>query len=85
MRQGLPFHTPQAYHNGIHSVRDHAAYQDEALFPVRALPVERQYSESDSKIAAAEYHNGSYERRWRELATIYPSRPKRRMEGKDVD
>ena len=67
MPQTLPFPTPQAYRNRIHSVRNHAAYQDQAHFPVRALPVAREYRESDGKVAAAEYHNGRYERGWREV------------------
>ena len=64
MPQGLPFHTPQAHHDRIHSAGDRATYQDRPHGPMHALPIKRQHSQPDGKIAAAEYRDEGYERGW---------------------
>ena len=62
MPQALPFHTPQAHHDRIHSAGNRAAHQDRTHGSMHPLPVKRQHSQPDSKIAAAEYRDEWYER-----------------------
>ena len=64
MPQSLPFHTPQAHHDRIHSAGNRAAYQDRPHGLMHALPVKGQHGQPDSKIAAAEDSDEGYERRW---------------------